>query len=44
MVARSGKNVARLQSYWFVGNAAVEPIVYGVARSEQSDYDQYDAF
>ena len=47
MVARSGKNVARLQRGFiegFVGNAAVEPIVYGVARSEQSDYDQYDAF
>ena len=47
MVARSGKNVARLQRGFvegFVGNLAVEPIVYGVARSEQSDYDQYDAF
>ena len=47
MVARSGKNVARLQRGFiegFVGNAAVEPIVYGVAKSEQSDYDQYDAF
>lgn len=47
MVARSGKNVARLQRGFvegFVGNLAVEPIVYGVAQSEQSDYDQYDAF
>jgi len=47
MVARSGKNVARLKRGFiegFVGNTAVEPIVYGVARSEQSDYDQYDAF
>jgi hypothetical protein len=46
MVARSGKNVARLKRGFvegFVGNLAVEPIVYGVARSEQSDYDQYDA-
>jgi hypothetical protein len=47
MVARSGKNVARLQRGFvegFVGNAAVEPIVYGVAKSEQADYDKYDAF
>jgi len=47
MVARSGKNVARLQRGFiegFVGNAAVEPIVYGVARSEQADYDKYDSF
>lgn len=47
MVARSGKNIARLQRGFiegFVGNAAVEPIVYGAARSEQSDYDKYDAF
>ena len=47
MVARSGKNVARFKRGFiegFVGNTAVEPIVYGVARSEQSDYDQYDAF
>ena len=46
-VARSGKNIARLKKGFvegLVGNAAVEPIVYGVARSEQSDYDQYDAF
>jgi hypothetical protein len=47
MVARSGKNAARFKRGFiegFVGNTAVEPIVYGVARSEQSDYDQYDAF
>lgn len=47
MVARSGKNVARLQRgalEGLIGNAAVEPIVYGVAKSEQADYDQYDAF
>ena len=47
MVAKSGKNVARLKKGFvegLVGNAAVEPIVYGVARSEQSDYDQWDAF
>jgi hypothetical protein len=47
MVARSGKNVARLQRGFvegLVGNAMVEPIVYGVAKSEQADYDKYDAF
>ena len=47
MVARSGKNVARLQRGFvegFVGNAGIEPIVYGVARSEQADYDKYDSF
>jgi hypothetical protein len=47
MVARSGKNVARLQRGFiegFVGNAGLEPIVYGVAQSEQADYDKYDAF
>lgn len=47
MVARSGKNAARFKRGFiegFIGNTAVEPIVYGVARSEQSDYDQYDAF
>ncbi len=47
MVARSGKNVARLQRGFiegFVGNAGIEPIVYGVAQSEQADYDKYDAF
>ena len=47
MVARSGKNVARLKRGFvegLVGNALVEPIVYGVATSEQADYDKYDAF
>jgi len=47
MVTKSGKNIARLKKGFvegLVGNAAVEPIVYGVARSEQSDYDEYDAF
>ena len=47
MVARSGKNVARLQRGFvegLAGNALVEPIVYGVAKSEQADYDKYDAF
>lgn len=47
MVARSGKNVARLQRGFiegFVGNAGIEPIVYGVAQSEQADYNKYDAF
>jgi hypothetical protein len=47
MVAKSGKNVARLKKGFvegLVGNTMVEPIVYGVAKSEQSDYDQYDAF
>ena len=47
MVAKSGKNVARLKKGFvegLVGNTMVEPIVYGVARSEQADYDQYDAF
>ena len=47
MVAKSGKNIARLKKgavEGFVGNLAVEPIVYGVHRSQQSDYDQYDAF
>ena len=47
MVARSGKNVARLQKGFvegLAGNALVEPIVYGVAKSEQADYDKYDAF
>ena len=46
MVARSGKNVARLKRGFiegFVGNAGIEPIVYGVAQSEQADYDKYDA-
>jgi len=47
MVARSGKNVARMKKGFvegLVGNTAVEPLVYGVARSEQSDYDVYDSF
>ena len=47
MVAKSGKNIARMKKGFvegLVGNAAVEPIVYGVAKSEQSDYDQVDAF
>ena len=47
MVAKSGKIVARLKKGFvegLVGNTMVEPIVYGVAKSEQSDYDQYDAF
>ncbi len=47
MVARSGKNIARMKKGFvegLVGNLAVEPIVYGVHRSQQSDYDQYDAF
>ena len=47
MVAKSGKNIARLKRgsvEGFVGNLAVEPIVYGVHRSQQSDYDAYDSF
>jgi hypothetical protein len=47
MVARSGKNVARMKKGFiegFVGNTAVEPLVYGVARSEQANYDVYDSF
>ena len=47
MVARSGKNVARMKKGFvegLVGNAAVEPLVYGVAKSEQADYDIYDSF
>jgi len=47
MVARSGKNIARMKKGFvegLVGNTAIEPIVYGVARSEQADYDGYDAF
>ena len=45
MVAKSGKNIARLKGSieGFVGNLAVEPIVYGVHRSQQSDYDAYDS-
>lgn len=47
MVAKSGKNVARMKKGFvegFVGNTAVEPLVYGVARSEQANYDIYDSF
>ena len=47
MVARSGKNVARMKKGFvegLVGNTAVEPLVYGVAKSEQADYDMYDSF
>ena len=47
MVARSGKNVARMKKGFvegLVGNAVVEPLVYGVAKSEQADYDMYDSF
>ena len=47
MVARSGKNIARMKKGFvegFVGNTAVEPLVYGVARSEQANYDVYDSF
>ena len=46
MVARSGKNVARMKKGFregLVGNAMVEPIVYGVAKPEQADYGAYDA-
>ena len=47
MVARSGKNIARMKKGFvegFVGNTAVEPLVYGVAKSEQANYDVYDSF
>ncbi len=47
MVARSGKNIARMKKGFvegFVGNAAVEPLVYGVAKSEQANYDAWDSF
>ena len=47
MVAKSGKNIARLKKGFvegLVGNAAVEPLVYGVAKSEQADYDAFDSF
>jgi len=47
MVARSGKNVARMKKglvEGFVGNTAVEPLVYGVAKSEQANYDAWDSF
>ena len=46
MVARSGKNIARMKKgavEGLVGNIAVEPIVYGVAKSEQADYTAYNA-
>ena len=46
MVARSGKNIARMKKGFVegvVGNTAVEPIVYGVAKSEQADYGAYDS-
>ena len=46
MVARSGKNIARMRKGFVegvVGNTAVEPIVYGVAKSEQADYGAYDS-
>jgi len=47
MVARSGKNIARMKKGFVegvVGNTLVEPIVYGVAKSEQADYDAFDSF
>ena len=47
MVAKSGKNIARMKKGFvegLVGNAAVEPLVYGVAKSEQADYDAFDSF
>ncbi len=47
MVAKSGKNIARMKKGFiegFAGNLAVEPVVYGVHRSQQSDYSSYDAF
>ena len=47
MVARSGKNIARMKKGFvegLVGNTAVEPLVYGVSKSEQADYDMYDSF
>ena len=47
MVARSGKNIGRMKKGFregLAGNAMVEPIVYSVAKSEQADYDAYDAF
>jgi len=46
MVAKSGKNVGRMKKGFIeglAGNAMVEPIVYNVAKSEQADYDAYDA-
>ena len=47
LVARSGKNIARMKKGFvegLVGNAAIEPLVYGVAKSEQANYDIYDSF
>ena len=47
MVARSGFTRARFYKglkEGFVGAAAVEPIVYGVAQSEQADYDMMYSF
>lgn len=47
MVARAGLLRARIGKgaiEGFVGNAAIEPLVYGVAKSEQADYGAYDAF
>ena len=47
MVARSGKTLARMKKGFvegLVGNTAIEPIVYGVAKSEQADYTAYDSF
>ncbi len=47
MVARSGKNIARMKKGFvegLVGNTAVEPLVYGVSKSEQANYDMYDSF
>lgn len=47
MVARSGFTRARFYKgikEGFVGAAAVEPLVYGVAQTEQADYDLMDSF
>ena len=47
MVARSGFTKARFYKgikEGFVGAAAVEPLVYGVAQTEQADYDLMDSF
>lgn len=47
MVARSGFTRARFYkglTEGFVGAAAVEPLVYGVAQTEQADYDLMDSF
>jgi len=47
MVGRYGFTRARFYKglkEGFVGAAAVEPIVYGVAQSEQADYDMMDSF